>query len=48
MDEANRCDALLLLRDGALLASLTPDELRACTGEEDIEAAFLALAEAGE
>jgi ABC-2 type transport system ATP-binding protein len=46
MDEANRCDALLLLRDGALLASLTPDELRARTAEEDIEAAFLTLAEA--
>jgi ABC-2 type transport system ATP-binding protein len=45
MDEANRCDALLLLRDGALLASLTPDELRARTDEEDIEAAFLTLAE---
>ena len=45
MDEANRCDALLLLRDGDLLASLAPDELRAQTGEQDIEAAFLALAE---
>ena len=28
MDEAERCDALLLLRDGRLLASGTPDELR--------------------
>jgi ABC-2 type transport system ATP-binding protein len=45
MDEATRCDALLLLRDGALLAALTPDELRVRTGEEDIESAFLALAE---
>ena len=46
MDEAERCDALLLLRDGGLLGSLTPDELRERTGERDLEAAFLALAEA--
>lgn len=45
MEEASRCDALLLLRDGDLLASLTPDELRVRTGEMDLEAAFLALAE---
>ena len=45
MDEAERCDSLLLLRDGGLLGSLTPDELRARTGEQDLEAAFLALAE---
>jgi ABC-2 type transport system ATP-binding protein len=45
MDEADRCDALLLLRDGDLLASTSPDELRAQTGEQDLEAAFLALAE---
>ncbi|MGH2467512.1 MAG: ABC transporter ATP-binding protein, partial [Candidatus Limnocylindrales bacterium] len=35
MDEADRCDALLLLRDGRLLAHGTPDELRARTGEQD-------------
>ena len=46
MDEADRCDSLLLLRDGGLLGSLAPDELRARTGEQDLEAAFLALAEA--
>ena len=45
MEEAERCDSLLLLRDGGLLGSLTPDELRAATGEQDLEAAFLALAE---
>jgi ABC-2 type transport system ATP-binding protein len=45
MDEATRCDALLLLREGDLIASVTPDELRARTGEQDLEAAFLALAE---
>jgi len=44
MDEASRCDALLLLRDYRLLAALTPDELRARTGEQDLESAFLRLA----
>ncbi len=47
MDEAARCDSLLLLREGGLLGSLTPEELRAQTGEQDLEAAFLALAEGG-
>jgi ABC-2 type transport system ATP-binding protein len=46
MDEASRCHDLLLLRDGRLLAATTPDELRARTGEQDLEAAFLQLAEA--
>ncbi len=46
MDEADRCDSLLLLRDGDLLAAITPDELRAQTGERDLETAFLSLAEA--
>ena len=45
MDEAARCDELLLLRDGGLLAALTPDGLRARTGQQDLEAAFLHLAE---
>ncbi len=45
MDEAGRCDDLLLLRDGRLLASLTPAELRERTGEHDLETAFLRLAE---
>ena len=43
MDEAARCDDLLLMRDGRLLATLTPTELRERTGEEDMERAFLAL-----
>jgi ABC-2 type transport system ATP-binding protein len=47
MDEANRCDALLLLRAGRLLAQDTPDGLRARTGEHDLDAAFLRLVEAG-
>ncbi len=47
MDEAERCSALLLIRDGDLLASVTPAELRERTGQQDLEAAFLALAESG-
>ena len=45
MDEAARCDTLVLLRNGRLLAALTPAELRRRTGEDDLEAAFLRLAE---
>ena len=45
MDEAVRCDRLLLMRDGALLAEDTPEELLRQTGTKDIEAAFLALVE---
>ncbi|SNS75784.1 ABC-2 type transport system ATP-binding protein [Geodermatophilus pulveris] len=43
MDEAARCDRLLLLRDGDLLADCTPAELRARSGTDDLEAAFLQL-----
>ena len=45
MDEAERCDALLLLRDGRLLAHGTPAEIRRCTGGADLEEAFLRLIE---
>jgi ABC-2 type transport system ATP-binding protein len=45
MDEADRCDTLLLLRDGQLLAHATPAELRARTGERELDAAFLRLVE---
>ncbi|MEZ0448148.1 ABC transporter ATP-binding protein [Cellulomonas sp. ICMP 17802] len=43
MDEAARCDRLILLRGGAVLADGTLDELFARTGTSDAEAAFLAL-----
>ena len=43
MDEAERCDRLLLLREGGMLAAGTPDALRARTGTSDLGAAFLAL-----
>ncbi|WP_022886686.1 ABC transporter ATP-binding protein [Glaciibacter superstes] len=43
MDEATRCDRLLLMRDGELLADDTPDGLLAQTGATDTESAFLTL-----
>jgi ABC-2 type transport system ATP-binding protein len=45
MDEAVRCDRLLLLREGLLVADDSPRGLLASTGTRDIEHAFLALAE---
>ena len=47
MDEATRCDRLVLLREGEVLADLTPAELLERTGQVDADAAFLALIEAG-
>jgi ABC-2 type transport system ATP-binding protein len=43
MDEADRCDALLLLREGRLLAQATPAELRERTGAAQLDDAFLRL-----
>jgi ABC-2 type transport system ATP-binding protein len=45
MDEASRCDRLLLMRAGELLADDTLDQLLAATGAADVETAFLALVE---
>ncbi len=45
MDEADRCTALLLIREGQLLAQGTPAELRARTGAEQLDDAFLRLIE---
>jgi ABC-2 type transport system ATP-binding protein len=45
MDEAARCDRVLLLRDGRLVAHDTPAGLRRHTGQDDLEQAFLVLAE---
>jgi ABC-2 type transport system ATP-binding protein len=43
MDEAGRCDRLLLMREGGVLADDTLDGVLARTGTPDIETAFLAL-----
>ncbi|MBN9215578.1 MAG: multidrug ABC transporter ATP-binding protein [Microbacterium sp. SCN 70-200] len=45
MDEALRCDRLLLMRAGKLIADTTPDGLLAETGTSDPDAAFLTLIE---
>jgi ABC-2 type transport system ATP-binding protein len=45
MDEAERCDRLLLMREGRIIADGAPDEVRASTGAADIEQAFLRLVE---
>jgi ABC-2 type transport system ATP-binding protein len=43
MDEAERCDRLLLMREGSLLADETPAALLEHTGTHDVESAFLTL-----
>ncbi|HYU84215.1 MAG TPA: ABC transporter ATP-binding protein [Kribbellaceae bacterium] len=46
MDEASRCDRLLLMRHGMLLADDTPDGLLEKSGADDVEQAFLTLIDA--
>jgi ABC-2 type transport system ATP-binding protein len=41
MDEAARCDRLLLIRDGELVADDSPEAILAMTGAKDLEASFL-------
>ena len=43
MDEASRCDRLLLMREGEILADDTPQGVLAATGADDVEQAFLVL-----
>jgi len=43
MDEAARCERLLLMREGRILADDTPAALRTATGADDLEQAFLQL-----
>ncbi len=43
MDEAVRCDRLLLMREGRMLADDTLDGVLAATGAPDVEQAFLTL-----
>lgn len=47
MDEARRCDRLIFMRDGAVLADGTLDELTTHTGTADAESAYLALVTEG-
>jgi ABC-2 type transport system ATP-binding protein len=47
MDEATRCDRLLLVRDGLLVADDTEEGLLRATGTTDVEQAFLAIVEGG-
>jgi ABC-2 type transport system ATP-binding protein len=47
MDEAERCDDLVLIRDGQLIAHNTPDELKAITGAKTVEQSFLKLVRDG-
>jgi ABC-2 type transport system ATP-binding protein len=43
MDEAGRCDRLLLVREGRLIGDDTPAAIRARSGTDDLEEAFLRL-----
>lgn len=43
MDEANRCDRLLLMREGEIIADSTPAELKVAAGTDDLDRAFLTL-----
>jgi ABC-2 type transport system ATP-binding protein len=46
MDEAERCDELMLMREGRIVAAAPPAAILEQTGTSDLESAFLALAEA--
>jgi ABC-2 type transport system ATP-binding protein len=43
MDEANRCDRLLLIREGQLIADDTPAAVKEAAGTDDLDQAFLSL-----
>ena len=45
MDEARHCDELVLMREGRVVAAAAPDRLLEETGADDLEQAFIALAE---
>ena len=46
MDEAERCHELLLMREGQIVATEAPAEIRRRTGVDNLEEAFLRLVEA--
>jgi len=43
MDEASRCERLIMIREGEIIADDTPAAVRAATGTDDLENAFLTL-----
>jgi ABC-2 type transport system ATP-binding protein len=43
MDEAARCDDLVLIRGGLVIAHESPEELLKRTGVDNVESAFLKL-----
>src|SRR3954463_10426509 len=43
MDEAGRCERLILIREGRIIADDAPADIRLATGTADLEAAFLRL-----
>ena len=45
MDEAQRCDRLLLMRDGQIIADDSPNSLLQISGAADVEEAFLRIVE---
>ena len=45
MDEASHCDDLVLMREGRIVATDPPEQLLQQTGSEDLEQAFIMLAQ---
>ncbi len=45
MDEAKRCDEIVLMRGGTIVATGEPKQLLETTGTDDLEEAFIRLAE---
>jgi ABC-2 type transport system ATP-binding protein len=43
MDEAGRCERLILIREGRIVADDTPAAVRVATGTDDLDEAFLRL-----
>jgi ABC-2 type transport system ATP-binding protein len=48
MDEATRCERLVLMREGRVLSDGTPADLLRSTGTDDVESAFLHLIDGAE
>jgi ABC-2 type transport system ATP-binding protein len=45
MDEAENCDELVLVREGAIVAYASPRAIRERTGTDDMSEAFIRLIE---